>query len=110
MKVAAILVASAFVLGSASATATEQDTNSILQYCNEKGQACWQIKRAAEAAAEALATPDAEPCAGAGCDLIKRAEDDLLAKVNEVYDAYSSDKEIKGKIPHPISLRVTKTY
>ncbi|OJD32371.1 clock-controlled pheromone ccg-4 precursor [Diplodia corticola] len=52
-----------------------------------------QVKRAAEAAAVALAAPEAEPCSGPAdlCTMAKRANDLLLEKVGELYSNYTTE-------------------
>ncbi|KAL1640318.1 hypothetical protein SLS58_006991 [Diplodia intermedia] len=77
MKSLAILFASAVAI---SATATADFP---------------QVKRAAEAAAVALAAPDAEPCSGPAdlCTMAKRANDLLLEKVGELYSNYTTEDD-----------------
>jgi hypothetical protein len=62
---------------------TKRDAGPEAQFCRQPGQPCWKVKRAAEAAAEALAAPEAEArnpfCnrPGQPCWKAKRAVDEL---------------------------------
>lgn len=60
-----------------------------------------QVKRAAEAAAIALAAPEAEPCSGPAdlCTMAKRANDLLLEKVGDLYSNYTTEGDHGKYLP-----------
>jgi len=93
-----------------SAYATEatpdagQHAKAILDYCNQPGGHCDKLKRAADAAASALAAaePEANPywkfpivhfchLPGQGCSKAKRAAEDLSEAVKSAYAAVDTD-------------------
>lgn len=101
MRVVAFLFASAIAVSSATAITQDSNTAELLKRCNEPGEACYQVKRAASAAALALARPDATPCGdNAECHLVKRTNEELLKELTDI--AHDYNPEDPGKCPHPL--------
>lgn len=103
MKVLAIFYTALLAVASVDAVASPgPDAEAIQRFCHRPGQGCSKLKRAAEAAAEALAVPEpaaeaeAEPWRrfchrpGQGCSKAKRAAEalaDAIADANAVANA-----------------------
>ncbi|EOD48838.1 putative pheromone precursor protein 1 protein [Neofusicoccum parvum UCRNP2] len=101
MRVVAFLFASAIAVSSATAITQDSNTAELLKRCNEPGEACYQVKRAASAAALALARPDATSCGdNAECHLVKRTNEELLKELTDIAHDYNpEDPEITKRDP-----------
>lgn len=99
MKVSSIIFTALVVAASVDAVVTPQtppDAEAINEFCSSPGQPCSNLKRAADAAAEALAEPLPDPEAanhiwcwrpGQPCSKAKR---DALALAEAVAEAHAS--------------------
>lgn len=114
MKATTVIFAAALAATSVSATASPNAEADAApgRFCHLPGQGCWKLKRAADAAAEALAAPEphagpeAEPwrrfchLPGQGCWKAKRSADALA---NAVAKAYAeADPEAEAGMSSPV--------
>ena len=92
MKVLSVVFAGLLATGALATPTAEPDAEAIIHFCHRPGQSCGKLKRAADAAAEALALadPEADPriihfChrPGQSCGKAKRAADALANAVAE---------------------------
>ncbi|KAH7062090.1 hypothetical protein B0J12DRAFT_763004 [Macrophomina phaseolina] len=109
MKTGILLLGSAIAV-SATAAAKLFDDDYLDALCNEPGQPCHKIKRAAEAAALALANP--APCTGPAdaCTLAKRDTDEFLAALSDIYTNYTSQEVEHDVFPLTLDQRVKRYY
>ncbi|EKG14960.1 hypothetical protein MPH_07860 [Macrophomina phaseolina MS6] len=107
MKTGILLLGSAIAV-SATAAAKLFDDDYLDALCNEPGQPCHKIKRAAEAAALALANP--APCTGPAdaCTLAKRDTDEFLAALSDIYTNYTSQEVEHGKFHTPSNTDIQR--
>jgi len=120
MKVLSIVYTALLAVASVEAVASPSpDAEAIQRFCHRPGQGCSKLKRAADAAAEALAfaAPVAEADAriqrfchrpGQGCSKAKRAAEalaDAIADAHAVADA-APEAEPGKLIPIIFPLRV----
>lgn len=122
MKVNSILFAAILAVSSVQASAMpepEADAAAFRRFCHRPGQVCSKVKRAADAAADALAEPEPEAEAeadpwfrrfchrpGQSCSKAKRAADalaDAIADANAEADASPDAQPEPGKLSWNIS-------
>lgn len=104
MKITTVVYSAVLAIASVQAVATPE-AEAIRHFCHRPGQGCSKLKRAADAAAEALAmaAPDAEADAspirhfchrpGQGCSKAKRSAEALAEAIAEAYAVAGPEPE-----------------